>query len=390
MARAVITGASGSVGAAVAHALARQGDDVVRLDTQPGPGVIVADVSRPGEWAKQLVGADLVVHAVAVATGGVGELGPVRGGVPARTPRVSDEEFRRVVLGGTTTVLDAAESAQVGRVVQVSGVGALGPAPGHFDESVAPAVSALPRADVLAAAELLGLDATRRGTPVTIARLGDVYGPRSGRWTIWPVLLMRAGRFALPDDRAGLLAPVHVDDAAAAVVALAGAPPAAGEIVQVTGGEVVPVPDYFAHYSRMLNLARPRFVPAAVLRALGEANLPPSATGGSAHSPGRFGRVADRLLPAPDREPAAGARGLLALPRAITARALAAVDPRERIDLGPLTVTDLTRRGTFATEKIHRLAGWRPALGLDEGMARTEAALRERGLLGVPEPSRRG
>jgi len=34
------------------------------------------------------------------------------------------------------------------------------------------------------------------------------------------------------------------------------------------------------------------------------ANLPPSATGGSAHSPGRFGRVAQRI-PGPASGPAA-------------------------------------------------------------------------------------
>jgi hypothetical protein len=74
----------------------------------------------------------------------------------------------------------------------------------------------------------------------------------------------------------------------------------------------------------------------------------------------------------------------------VSTRLLAGIDPRGRIDLGPLTVADLTRRGTFAIEKIHRLTGWRPAVCLADGMERTELVLRERGLFGVPEPSRRG
>jgi nucleoside-diphosphate-sugar epimerase len=41
----------------------------------------------------------------------------------------------------------------------------------------------------------------------------------------------------------------------------------------------------------------------------------------------------------------------------------------------------LARRGTYSIEKARRLLGYEPAVALDEGMRRTEAWLREQGLL---------
>src|ERR1700753_792826 len=74
LARVVVTGGAGFVGAAIVHALRGRGDEVFALDVSRGPGVRQADVSRPGAWEKDLAGADLVVHAAATGLGGVGEL----------------------------------------------------------------------------------------------------------------------------------------------------------------------------------------------------------------------------------------------------------------------------------------------------------------------------
>jgi nucleoside-diphosphate-sugar epimerase len=60
------------------------------------------------------------------------------------------------------------------------------------------------------------------------------------------------------------------------------------------------------------------------------------------------------------------------------------------VDLGPLTVRALTRDAGLSIEKIRARTGWSPVVRLPEGMNRTESWLRERGLLGVREPSRRG
>ncbi len=42
----------------------------------------------------------------------------------------------------------------------------------------------------------------------------------------------------------------------------------------------------------------------------------------------------------------------------------------------------MTRTGTYSIAKARRILGYEPAVGLDEGMRRTEEWLRAEGLLG--------
>jgi 2-alkyl-3-oxoalkanoate reductase len=371
VARAVVTGGAGFLGSAVAHALRRRGDQVVAVDVRRGPGVLPGDVTRPDGWAHAVAGADLLVHAAGVATGGFADPSPVAG--RAATGRGSGAalpagELSRVNIGGADAVLRAAERAGVSRIVVLSSLAVLDAPGGAQDEVLTEddpvRATGDPGADSVAAAEHRALAAAARGVPVTIVRAGEVYGPRGGRWTLRPVALIRARRFALVDGGRGLLAPVHVDDLVDAVLALAGAKEAAGEVVHVTGGAAVPAGRFFGHYVRMLDAPAPPSVPAAVARGLaglaGLSGLPGSAGRPGAGRPGLAGRLASRA------------------------------DPRVRFDIGPAPVAALTRTRTYSLEKIDRLVGWRPRIDLDEGMARTGAQLAERGLLGTREPARRG
>ena len=54
----------------------------------------------------------------------------------------------------------------------------------------------------------------------------------------------------------------------------------------------------------------------------------------------------------------------------------------EGIGVGGDTVDYLLRRHTYSIAKARRVLGYEPTVGLDEGMARCEAWLREVGLLG--------
>lgn len=372
MARSVVTGAAGFLGGAVAHELRRRGDEVVALDVRRGPGITVADVTVAGDWEKALDGADLLIHAAAVGMGGVGELTPVRPGRPTPPSRVTATEMRKVLLGGTATVLDAAQRAGVGRVIHLSCVSALGEdTPAVVDESAPVGLTGDPRADAIAAAEQTASAAGAHGAPVTVLRIADAYGPRAGRWTLWPVLLMRAGRFVLVDGGRGMLSPVHVDDVVTAVTAVAAAPVEviAGRVLHVTGPASTTVADYFGRYAALADLRPPRSVPARLCEVVDAVDRLPSRATGSAP----VARV---------RRP-----GLL---RGIGAALAANVDPRVRVDLGPLTIQDLTRSGTVSGRRIAELVGWRPEVDLDEGIRRTGTWLRDRGLLGVTEPARRG
>ncbi|EFC84102.1 NAD(P)-dependent oxidoreductase [Parafrankia sp. EUN1f] len=368
MARSVVTGAAGFLGGAVAQELRQRGDEVVALDVRRGPGITQADVTTAGDWEKALDGADLLVHAAAVGMGGVGELTPVRAGRVTPPSRVTTAQMRKVLLGGTATVLDAAQRAGVGRVIHLSCVSALGgDAPMLADESAPVGLTGEPRADAIAAAEQTANAAAAHGAPVTVLRIADAYGPRAGRWTLWPVLLMRAGRFVLVDGGGGRLSPVHVDDVVAAVTAVAAAPVdvVAGRVLHVTGPEATTGADFFGRYAALAEVRPPRSVPA------------------------RLCEVVDAVDRLPGRSRSASGRrpGLL---RGLGAKLVVNVDPRVRVDLGPLTIQDLTRTGTVSGRRIAELVGWEPRVDLDEGMRRTGAWLRDRGLLGVTEPARRG
>jgi nucleoside-diphosphate-sugar epimerase len=147
-------------------------------------------------------------------------------------------------------------------------------------------------------------------------------------WTLRPIELMRAGRFALIDGGRGVLSPTYVDDLVAGIVAVATHPAAVGEVFHVTGGSGVPAADFFGRYAAMLGIPKLRSAPSRMLR------------------------LAAPLL--------------------------------ERLPLGfsPRAIEYLTHPGTYSIEKARRLLGWEPQVSLDDGMARTEQWLRERGLLG--------
>ncbi len=392
MARAVVTGAAGFVGGALAHALRVRGDDVTSLDVRAGPGVTAVDISRPGDWEKTFDGADLVIHAAVVGVGGLGELVPVRAGRPTPASGPGCAELRRVILGGTAAVAAACERAGVERLVHISCVsvleagtaGTAGPLD-ELDETAAAGLTGETRADALAAAEQAVLSAAAHGLPATVVRLGDAYGPRAGRWTLWPVLLLRAGRFTLIDGGRGVVSPVYVDDITSAVLSVADAAPAqrgaagslAGEVLHVTGGEAVSAREFFAYYARMLGAGPTRSVPSRLYETM--------------EGIGRLRQSARRVV-APAGRPGGpvGGRAPSGLVRGFGSRLAAGAHPRAYVDVGPLTVRELTRSRTYSIDKISRLTGWRPEVPLGEGMARTESWLRERGLLGVPEPSRRG
>jgi CDP-glucose 4,6-dehydratase len=217
-----VTGASGLLGRALVEALVARGEEVVVLVRDPAAAaavdrrvrVVVGDVTDHALLAEAVRGADTVFHLAARATDGAD---------PAAIYATN--------IAGTTAVLDAARSNDVGRTVVASSAAVYGPsATAPYAEDMEPA-PVDPYAISKAAADLAARAQFRaHGLPVATARLTNVYGAvdRNASRLI-PELISAAldGRApVLRSDGTPQRDFVHLDDAVAALLAIAGAMPA--------------------------------------------------------------------------------------------------------------------------------------------------------------------
>ena len=289
--RVAITGAGGFIGTALAHHLNAQGADVIGIDVSPtatarliseGIEAAVADVTDRPALDLALGGVDVVFHTAAL----VHEWG-------------SMQEFVRVNVGGTATVLDAATATGVDKVVHVSSVVVYGyDDPGEQDETAQLRTYGIPYIDTKSASDRL---ARRRGA--VVVRPGDVYGPGSIPWTRRPLELAQARQLALPGKGDGQMLPVYVDDLVEALVLAAheGEP---GRAYTVWEGADVSFGDYFDRIAEIAEAPKPRRLPRRVLELAGAAServaalrgLPPTFTARSATFIDRRGTVSNRRL----------------------------------------------------------------------------------------------
>jgi nucleoside-diphosphate-sugar epimerase len=318
--RTFITGASGFIGGALAARLRAAGHEVrgVDLRADPAGGVVAGDVGEPGAWQDHAAGSDVVVHTAAT--------------VSLRLER--PEGVWRANVVGTGNALDAAVRAGARRFVHLSSVTVFGfdfPDGVHERHPVRP--TGIPYVDTKIASEQLALQAHAEGRiPVTIARPGDVYGPRSRAWAVLPVQLIRARRFTLPGGGRGIFSPVYVDDLVDGLARAAFSEDAAGQVVTLSGGVGVENRAFFGRYADALGV-RLLTLPTGLVRA------------GAA-----VAQAAGRLKPGDN-------------------------------DVNPRAVDYLLRRGTYSVAKARELLGWSPRMPVDEGLDRTIAWLRAEGLV---------
>jgi nucleoside-diphosphate-sugar epimerase len=315
MTRVFVTGARGFIGRAVAERFRALGAGVRGVDLLAGddPAVVQGDVSLPGEWQSHAAGCEVVVHTAAL----VGMYSSARG-------------YWEANVVAPRRVLDAAAAGGARRFVHLSSIVVFGfEFEGEVDERAPVRPNGVHYVDTKIAAEQVVL-AAHAGAELdcTIVRPGDVYGPGSRPWTIEPVRLLKAGQLVLPGGGRGLHSPVYVDDLVDGIVRAAEAATAPGRIFTLTGPEHPAIGDFFAHYSRMLGKPAPRAVPYRVARAAAAA-----------------------------LDAVARARGA-------------------RNELTPAAVDYAMRRGTYSIARARAELGYEPAVGLEEGMRRTEAWLR--------------
>ncbi|HZO58850.1 MAG TPA: NAD-dependent epimerase/dehydratase family protein [Solirubrobacterales bacterium] len=235
----------------------------------------------------------------------------------------------RVNVLGTRHALDAAVRGDAQRFVHFSSIVTFGlDYPDGVDERYPLRPTGVPYVDTKVASEQAVFAAHAGGeVPCTIIRPGDVYGPGSHFWTVTPVREIKRRRLMLPAMGKGHVSPVYIDDLVQGVMLAAAAPEGVGQAFTLTGGAGVETRDYFGRYARMVGKDSVPVAPTPVVIAM-------AAT---------LGRTSDEVTPD--------------------------------------GVRYLARKGTYSIQKARSLLGYEPAVGLDEGMRRSQEWLRAEGFL---------
>lgn len=328
LSRVAVTGAGGALGRAVVGLLREEGCEVVglvRSDEDANAVQTSGAAAVRGDVRRVEELRDLMIGADAVLHLAAWMGSP--GGM---------ETARSVNVGGTENVLRAAAEASVPRVVIASSIAVHGPvAEGEVTEETPLRAIGDPYGDTKLLAEMRAREvADELGVELVVLRPTMIYGPRSSDWTLKPLQAISRGLPAVIGKGDALLDAVYVEDVARAFVLAARVPEAAGETFLI-GGETTDWNSFFGHYARL------------------------------------YGRPLRRLPAAPIK---AGARAAAAVTRALTGRPV--VIP-EMIDV-------MTGHATFSHRKAAEVLGYRPRVGLEEGMRRTAAWLRRTGRLRRP------
>ncbi len=230
----LVTGATGAVGPRVVAALLEAGYGVrtLSLDHPPrglwpeGIDAHIGDVTDPCIVQQTMQGIDAVIHLAALLH------------IVNPSPQLQ-QEYERINVGGTATVVEAARNARVGRLVFFSTIAVYGESAGKVLTEDSPTNPDSFYAQTKLGAERIVLAAQREdGRPLgVVLRLGAVYGSRiKGNYR--RLLRALARRRFLPigpgTNRRSLL--YDKDVARAAVLAVCH-PDAAGRIFNVTDGQ---------------------------------------------------------------------------------------------------------------------------------------------------------
>ncbi|CAN5752581.1 hypothetical protein BH23ACT11_BH23ACT11_20610 [soil metagenome] len=245
-----------------------------------------------------------------------------------------DEELAYAVnVGGTENVLRAAGKAGAERVMLASSIAVYGPVREGVvtEESPVRSVGDLYGDTKIEAERVARREAEDAGVELTVLRPTMIYGPESPSWTEIPFDSLSRGLPVVIGDGEDLLDPIYVEDAARAFELAALAPEAAGETFNVGAGPAT-WNEFLGFYGAMSGRTLRR-IPA------------PLARGGA--------RAAEKAQRAIGRRP----------------------------QVVPEMVDVMTSRAVFSHQKAHRILGFEPEFGLEEGMRKTAAWLRRTGRL---------
>lgn len=254
--RAFVTGGSGFIGGhLVASLLGRRFDVRALIHHNPLPPAEKLEIIRGDIWDRVLLGraldgVEMLFHLASALGSSV----------------IGREEFRRINVQGTESILEAARRSGVRRVIHVSSAGVYGAVrKGEVaTESSAPAPISIYDKTKLEGEEV-ALGFAREGMDVVVLRPGWAYGPRDRR-TFKLIQAVCSGRFAMVTRGTGLQTPVFIDDLIKGIH-LASEKGQRGEVYHLAGGEVMAVRDMVDGIARACGRGRPRlFIPLPAAR----------------------------------------------------------------------------------------------------------------------------
>jgi dihydroflavonol-4-reductase len=233
--KVLITGAGGFIGSHLVDSQLAQGALVRAVDLHLGalshalghPNLTILegnilDTQRLADW---MDGVDIVYHLASAHL----------------DVSLSDEHYRKVNVGGTVGLLEAACQAGVKRFVHCSSVGVMG----DIEDPPANEEVACHPTNVYERTKLEGEEAARefgkkKDFPVIIARPAWVYGPRCPR-TAKLLRQVRKRRFPVFGSGQNLRHPIYISDAITGLELCAQVPKAAGETFIIAGDQPVTI-----------------------------------------------------------------------------------------------------------------------------------------------------
>jgi UDP-glucose 4-epimerase len=230
----LVTGATGYVGPRVVNALHAAGCRVRTLSLDDPPAGLmpettelrVGDITDETAVRSAMIGMGAVIHLAALLH-------------VTDPPPTMRNEYERVNVRGTATVVEAAAKAGVKRIVYFSTVAVYDPSPGLIMSEGSPIQTGTFYAQTKLAAEKLILCASEPEGKIngTVLRLGAIYGSRvKGNYRQLVQALAR-GRFVPMGSGLNRRSLIYDRDAASAALLAVSHPGAAGKVLNVTDGQ---------------------------------------------------------------------------------------------------------------------------------------------------------
>jgi dihydroflavonol-4-reductase len=263
----LITGAGGFIGSHLVDSQLEQGHEVRAVDlhldllqhqsANPHLEALQGDITDENFLKNIVTDIDIVYHLASAHL----------------DVSLSDEHYRRVNVGGTLSLLEAAQQAGVKRFVHCSSVGVIG----DVENSPADETTECHPTNIYERTKLEGereaLAYSRRtGFPVVVMRPAWVYGPRCPR-TAKLMRTISKGRFFFFGDGQNMRHPVYISDAVQALELCANADGVNGEVFIIGGELAVPVSELVDVMSKEMGVRSPKLHLPIALGLLGGYSL---------------------------------------------------------------------------------------------------------------------